>query len=322
MPPPLPHLLSRHDPIHPLSMPPPQNVGLIDPSSTTRKPKLSLKTADLAPSFPGSVSRQSKVDTEATTTPTTLNTFNNTFDLTYRPSPVSTLPSPGSNLYQRPSTQTPSPIIRTSDQPYRLNLPFGVYPILKNSPLSRDIRRPSTSASPRVVGRRVFFPAAKKVTFRAQLEEEVVTQRYVLRHVDLTSSEDDSTPSDADEQSSTSNDDEEDDGTEPNIRVDEVSVRGRQKRKSVAVSPSQSTEIERGREDGSRSTSVKRSKRKRRWQWTIDSARSNQPRSEKQSGPNDQPPSTQIQRSTSPTRDGQTPATEGVLNIDEAEIPS
>ena len=310
-PPPLPHLLSHHVPISSSSMLPPQNVGPLDPLSAPKKPKLSLKTSDLAVSFPGSVSRQSTVNTNATATPTTLNTFNNTFDLTHRPSPVSTLSSPG--VHPRPSTQTSSPIVRTSDQPYRLNLPFGINPILKNSPLSPGIRRPSISASPRIASRRVFFPAAKKVTFRAQLEEEIVTQQYVLQHADLTSSEDDSTPDDAAEQSSTSNNEEEDDGKEPQIRVDEVSVRGRRKRKSVAVSPCQPSRVERGREDGPRSTSVKRSKRKRRWQWTIESNGS------KQSTAGDE---LEPKVETSSTHDGRDISTEGGPTTDEAEIPS
>jgi hypothetical protein len=86
----------------------------------------------------------------------------------------------------------------------------------------------------------------------------------------LSSSEDESTTSEVNDQSSSSNDEAEVDGGEPKIRVDEVSVRGRTKRKSVAISPSPATEVGRGREERSRSNSTRRSKKKRRrWEWTI-----------------------------------------------------
>jgi len=317
---PLPHLLSQHEPTPSLSMLPPQNARLLDPLSPTKKPKLSLKTSDLAPTFHGSVSRQPGASTEATTTPTTLNTFNNTFELAYRPSPVSTLPSPGSHPYPRPGLNTSSPITRTSERPYHLNLPFGVRPILKNSPLPRELPRPSISASPRAAGRRVFFPAVKKVAFRAQLEDEVVTKQYIMRHADLTSSEDESTPSEAEEQSSISNDDEEDGGQKPTIRVDEVSVRGRRKRKSVAVSPSPATEGGRGREERPRSTSARRSKRKRRWQWSLESKSRSQPIIENDEEVEESHTRLQHKGSTSPVRDARRcEQREETPKVDEAE---
>ncbi|EXJ64758.1 hypothetical protein A1O7_01096, partial [Cladophialophora yegresii CBS 114405] len=267
--PPLTHLLYQHDPITSLSMLPPQNVKRLEPLSPTKKPKLSLNTADLAPTFHGTVSRQSGITTNSTATPTTLNTFNNTFDLTYRPSPVSTVSSPGTHSRSKPSIHPSSPNTRISNQPYNLNLPFGVHPILKNSPLWKDTRRSSISASPRLAGLKVLFPAPKKVTFRVQLEDEIVTKRYVERHVDLSSSEDESAPSEADDRSNTASDEEAGKGR-PTIRVDEFSVKGRRKRKSVALSRSPATEIGRGRKDMSRSTSTRRSKRRRRrWEWTI-----------------------------------------------------
>lgn len=269
MPPTLPHLLSRLDALHPLSMLPPDHVPSLNPLSPGKKPKLSLDTSDLASTFHGSVSRQTSFKPDTTATPTTLNTFNNTFDLSYRPSPVSTLPSPVPSLARRQSAHPSSPIGRTSDQPYNFTLPFGIHPILKNSPLPRDVRRPSISASPRISGRRVFFPPPKKVTFRAELAEEIVTQKYVMRHADLSSSEDDYSSSETDEQSSTSNDEEVEEGKEQAIRVDEISARGRRKRKCTATSPCPPNEDNRGREDTSQSRSTRRSKRKRRiWVWT------------------------------------------------------
>jgi hypothetical protein len=201
-----------------------------------------------------------------------VNTFNNTFDLTYRPSPVPTLPSPGSSALRKAVARPASPISRKPDQPYALNLPFGVRPILKNSPLPRDLRRPSVSASPRVSGRRVFFPAPKKVAFRAELVDEIVTSRYILRHVDLSSSEDESASSGSDDQNNNSSDEESSQAQQISIVVDEVSVRGRSKRKAVSVSSSPANKTELEAEDRARGSSARRSKRKRRrWEWTLDS---------------------------------------------------
>ncbi|KIX97215.1 uncharacterized protein Z520_07330 [Fonsecaea multimorphosa CBS 102226] len=282
MAPPMPHLLSRLDPAHPLSMFPTEDVGPHHLPSPGKRPKLSLRTSDLAPSFHSSTSRQNGITTGATATPTTLNTFNNTFDLAYRPSPVTTLPSPGPHSQAKGSAHPTSPIGKFSEHPYILNLPFGVHSILKNSPLPRDIRRPSVSASPRVAGRRVFFPAPKKVAFRPELEEEVVTKNYIMRHADLSSSDEESLPSESEEQSGTSTDEDRDDSDNVRkIRVDEVSPHKKRKRRSIAVSPSSSSGLEQARIERPQSGSTTRSKRKRRrWEWTLDSSISNPAKAE------------------------------------------
>ena len=159
----------------------------------TKRPKLSLQTSQLPSAYASSASNAGKsVDKMATTTPTTLNTFTNTFDLSIRPSPTSATASPSSlHLRTRP---TASPLRRT--QPY--NLPFGVKSILKNSRITKDYRRGSltASASP-CTGRKVFFPPTKKVSFQA-IDEEIVTHTYTARHVDLSSSEDDELSSTSD----------------------------------------------------------------------------------------------------------------------------
>lgn len=269
MAPPMPRL----DPAPSLSLFTSDRLRSLNPMSPEKRPKLSLNTSDLAPSFTGSNSGRNIVNPEATATPTTLNTFNNTFELTYRPSPATVVPSPGTQYLRRPTGTASTPVAPSSDQPYSLNLPFGVYSILKNSPIPRDVRRPShcsASASPRISLRRIFFPAPKKVAFRANLEDEIVTQVYVMRHVDLSSSEDESTPSDGDEQDAASCEDEEGEAERQdssNIRVDECSLRGRRKRKSATTTE----DMERGREGSSRNTSARRSKRKRRrWEWTLE----------------------------------------------------
>lgn len=263
-----PHLLSRLDPISTLPILPYEHLPdrLSMTSMSSKRPKLSLKTSDLAPTYVGSTTSRNDANAHNTATPTTLNTFNNTFDLTYRPSPVSAIPSPGQTISRRPTNLQPLP--------YTLNLPFGVYSILKNSPLLRDVRRPSlatTSASPRISGRRMFFPAPKKVTFKPVLEEEIVTKDYVARHADLTSSSDDDTASSESESSLRNSDDPGEEVKGRIIRVDEFSSRGRSKRKTRATSDSGVTE-ERGRQDRSRSTSERRTKRKKaRWEWTLTS---------------------------------------------------
>jgi len=117
----------------------------------------------------------------------------------------------------------------------------------------------------------MFFPAPKKVTFKPVLEEEIVTQEYVTRHADLTSSSDEDTASSESEESLRSSDDPRKEVKGRVIRVDEFSSRGRSKRKIRATSDSSSTE-ERGSQDRSRSSSERRTKRKkRRWEWTITS---------------------------------------------------
>lgn len=261
-----PHLLSRLDPINNPTIIPFDTLPnrLSTTSMSSKRPKLSLKTSDLASTYVTSTTGRNDANVHKATTPTNLNTFTNTFDLSYRPSPISTIPSPGPTLSRRSTNLNLQP------SPYSLNLPFGVYSILKNSPLPQTIRRPSLatpSASPRISSRRIFFPAPKKVTFKPILEEEIVTKVYVTRHADLTSSDEDTATSESDT-SLRNSDDRKDEPTRRIIRVDESS-RGRNKRKTITAFESGISE-KRGRQDRSRSTSERRTKRKkRRWEWTI-----------------------------------------------------
>jgi hypothetical protein len=184
-----------------------------------------------------------------------------------------------------PITRIPSNTAKP-DQPYNLNLPFGIHSILKNGPLPREIRSAVTS-SPRCAGtRRVFFPAPKRVCFRKEpdLEEEVVTEQYTMRHADLNSEEDGSSEEGTEGEESSSTDDDNDGeessegsdrGTEKFIKVDELSHPSPRRRKRKMVSASSTTRSHRignQGEDGSRSTPRKLMKRKRRrWEWTLDS---------------------------------------------------
>lgn len=152
--------------------------------ATSKKPKLSLQTTSLGNTY-GSLTRGLAADQQAIYTPTTTNTLANTWDLSYRPSPILRTESPKPPQLSRLQTQ-----IKQEDQPYSLTLPFGIRSILKNSPL--QARASSVSASPRESRRKLFFPQPKKVNFRRNLEDVIHTTRYVARHSDLSSSEDDS----------------------------------------------------------------------------------------------------------------------------------
>jgi len=259
----------------------------MSPGKQQQKPKLSLQTLNLTPTFHGSTGGQVTTNLN-TATPTTLNTFNNAFDLTFRPSPVMSAQSPTKRSQTKAPGRSCSP-----EMPYALILPFGVHSILKNSPLPQYGRRRSTcssSASPGIPGRRVFFPASKKVAFRAILEEEITTHEYSMRHSDLNSSSDETS---SPESSTDEGGEEKGDLT---IRVDEVASRERRKRKTLSVSDSTSDGLDRGRNKGSRSTSTRRTKRKRRrWEWVLGPAKS-----VKENCPDVEDESTNIQPQTEP----------------------
>jgi hypothetical protein len=108
------------------------------------------------------------------------------------------------------------------------------------------------------------------VAFSTQLEEEIVTKNYIARHADLTSSDDDSIPSDTEDSLSTKTH-----GTESGVakdveEVDEASALRRSKRKSRTVLHLSDAE-ERGRVVRSTSSERRTKRKKRRWEWTVDS---------------------------------------------------
>lgn len=222
--------------------------GLPSASGGSKRPKLSLQTTSLSGTY-GSLTRGLGPNTaQSTYTPTTTNTLSNTWDLTIRPSPILRTESP------RPKTQAPQ-------QPYFLSLPFGIKSILKNSPLPP--RQGSVSASPRESRRKVFFPQPKKVLFRSDLEETIETSRYVSRHYDLSSSEDE-----ADEPrlspTSTSA------GSTPGLHSPPPSRKRKHRRDSgICVDiPEEKPPFE----DAGRSMKAKsRGCKRRRWQWTLGS---------------------------------------------------
>jgi hypothetical protein len=111
------------------------------------------------------------------------------------------------------------------------------------------------------------------------LEEEIVTKNYVMRHADLSSSEDETPSLEGEECNSRPSDEGDGEGESDDrlICVDEYALRGRRKRKNSPVSDSPLGDTERGREQISRSTSARRTKRKkRRWEWTLEAIEAGQ----------------------------------------------
>lgn len=175
------------------------NSGSAASQSGNKRPKLSLQTSSL-PNTYGSLTRGLAPSTTQTIyTPTTANTLANTWDLSIRPSPVSRAESPKPLQQARPP---PGP--GAGQQPYAYSLPFGLKPILKNSPLPP--RAASVSASPRESRRKVFFPQPKRVSFKQNLEEPIETKQYTARHSDLTSSEEETSDEDPAEEPSSLSD--------------------------------------------------------------------------------------------------------------------
>ncbi|GAB7337126.1 hypothetical protein MBLNU457_g2523t1 [Dothideomycetes sp. NU457] len=168
-----------------------------------KRPKLSLDTSTIASTI-GSRSTSLRLDTLSVTDPTSRNTFSNAWEVnaikpqrplldinlqevhasslsessyTYTTTPVTTTSSPAT--YTSPSstsslsTSSSSSIVDIAQPPYRL--PFTTTSILLNGPIARKRKR-----SPQPI-----FPSTKRVSFRTELTEDIVTSTYVLAHSDL-----------------------------------------------------------------------------------------------------------------------------------------
>jgi hypothetical protein len=242
----------------------------------SKRPKLSLQTNALTTSYGSSASATGNKATDMTAaTPTTLNTFNNTFDLSLRPSPNSATASPFR------TTTISSPLRRK--QPYSLNLPLGVKPILKNSRLAADLRRSSipTSASPRSA-RRVFFPAPKKVSFQFN-DETIENREYTARHIDLSPEPSDNDASGSDAGSDRSS-------PEPSEVETEIKEASPEDNQTTARPRLHSPEIVRGRARRQWSASTERRKKKRRWQWTLSEIEEGESPVKRESPDTNEPP--------------------------------
>lgn len=178
-------------------------------SSGPRRPKLSVNTSDLPPAFSTNKSTSLRLETLSVTSPTSRNTFSNSYghpstpvarkprlnvDLSLASTPVvkpvvSTphTTSPPESSSSPLSSSTPSAESATSisstggtvSTPYRVS--FNLPSVLKNGPIPRKRRRvsPSTPIA--------MFPSTKRVAFRPQLTEEIRTSTYTLRHCDIES---------------------------------------------------------------------------------------------------------------------------------------
>lgn len=222
-------------------------------SSDRRRPKLSIETSALSTTF-GGLSRgvSGNPGLHSTTTPTTSNTYTNQWDLSFRPSPISRTDSP----------RIIPPQVENSEQPYQLSLPFGIKSILKNTPLITEAQRETISTSPLDSRRKVFFPQPKKVTFKRHLEDVIETSKYVLRHSDLSSSEDELSSNEASRESS-------DDEVVPKTDASYTSPPPAKRRRNRK---DESQLDDTSRHENSTAHAQPRSDRKRRrWEWTIPS---------------------------------------------------
>ncbi|EKG21708.1 hypothetical protein MPH_00928 [Macrophomina phaseolina MS6] len=167
----------------------PQSAPVSQPSSAPRRPKLSLNTTTAQHRTFGKGSSL-RLETLSAVSPTARNTFSNG----YEPQPLSASDSKPWSTRVIPEADTPSSASTfnstTSASSYSslgsdlgkvpYKLPHNVQSILSNSPLPPVHKR--TMAS------RPMFPAAKRVSFRANLTEEIVTTKYTMAHSDIASS--------------------------------------------------------------------------------------------------------------------------------------
>ena len=178
-------------------------------SATLGKPKLSLNTANLT-SLVGKKATSLRLETLSATSPTARNTFRNgqEQDSSSRPRrPALTPLATTTTITPQRSidTSTPSQIelpdsaestdvstcsssavsttsVSTVDSLPPYKLPFNVTSILSNSPIPRASKRRLSISQP---GH--FFPAPKRVAFRAPLTEEIKNEKYTLRNSDVES---------------------------------------------------------------------------------------------------------------------------------------
>lgn len=240
--------------------------------NSPKRPKLSLQTSSLPITFGKSTTALALAASALpTASPTVLNTFNNAYDIPHRFSPATSSPT---GVRTRPTSRLVSPFISSKEsQPYQVS--HGLRGILRNSPIPSSLRRSSLcppAESPRS-SRRTFFPATKKVTFRAVLEEEIETKTYIVRHSDLSSDEEESDPS----TDPSSEDDSEPDET-PTADADPIARSDRRKRKAGSDRQVEAAAIRDGPKSADRlqkrlkrnKESSRRSKRKKRqWEWTL-----------------------------------------------------
>ncbi|OQO12991.1 hypothetical protein B0A48_02455 [Cryoendolithus antarcticus] len=184
-----------------------EHVTMLSAPSPSKRPKLSLNTSSAVPLGFGKKATSLRLETLSATSPTLRNTFSNAHeDVTrlrtpgarsHRPvlsslsissSPISTVEEPSTPVAPGSSHSSVSSAASTSttdslpiEIPYKLA--FNTTSILSNGPLprTRSVRKQFSQSKP-------MFPTAKRVAFKAPLEEEIHTERYTFRNSDIESS--------------------------------------------------------------------------------------------------------------------------------------
>ncbi|KAL0258851.1 hypothetical protein SLS55_006355 [Diplodia seriata] len=167
--------------------PQPQASPAVQPPQSShpapRRPKLSLNTSTAQVRTFGKGSSL-RLETLSAVSPTARNTFSNGYEpQTSAESKVDT-PSSASTFNSSTSASSCSSLASSlgcdsAKVPYKL--PHNVQSILANSPLP-PVHRHRTMAS------RPMFPAAKRVSFRTNLTEDIVTTKFTMAHSDIESS--------------------------------------------------------------------------------------------------------------------------------------
>nr|OQO26650.1 hypothetical protein B0A51_04127 [Rachicladosporium sp. CCFEE 5018] len=178
-----------------------EHVTMLSAPSPSKRPKLSLNTSSAVPSGFGKKATSLRLETLSATSPTLRNTFSNAHEDVTRlsdcerqahdrivRSPISTVEEPLTPIAPGSSHSSVSSAASTSttdslpvELPYKLA--FNTASILSNGPLqrTRSVRKHFSQSKP-------MFPTAKKVAFKAPLEEEIHTERYTFCNSDIESS--------------------------------------------------------------------------------------------------------------------------------------
>ncbi|KAK6430003.1 hypothetical protein LTR95_013845 [Oleoguttula sp. CCFEE 5521] len=162
-----------------------EHVTMLSAPSPSKRPKLSLNTSSAAPSGFGKKATSLRLETLSATSPTLRNTFSNAHE------DVTRLQTPGTRSH-RPvlsSLSISSSPISTVEEP---STPVG--PGSSHSSVSSAASTSTTDSLPVEVPYKLAFNTAsilsnaKKVAFKAPLEEEIHTERYTFRNSDIESS--------------------------------------------------------------------------------------------------------------------------------------
>jgi hypothetical protein len=253
-------------------------------TTVTKRPKLSLQTASLPATFGNSNTGLAR--TCITASPTVRNTFSNAYEIKHVLSAIES-PSP---CRSAGGARYGSPFLSHRSDPMPYQLPLGVRSILRNSPLKKmALSRRSVSISAGAISenRRVYFPARKQVSFRNHLEEEIKTVRFVARHSDIESeSEYESSESDGEGDSGSDSGGSQSEGHSSSGEDDEE-TQGRsvlkKKRKSVSSERQiRAAALRDGFDDDQIAMALtagppgSRRKRRCKWRWTLGNLASNE----------------------------------------------